>query len=194
MDTDGCPDGSEPVASRFDTDDGGWCSRKFNSGLHDRFKCGLCCPKTSSFKQCEWTTQSTQSTNDISGPGLFQPDRACVPRKCGKTKTKIAEAYEPAPLNPHVTKMCNGDCTIGDQCSKYPIYPEYNAEFYLCCDPPSEYDERWPVPPSHLWEDAYDGKQDDVAWAFADNTGNNNKASDDEPVEENPAGKLINNR
>lgn len=80
---------------------------------------------------------------------------------------------------------------MGDQCSKYPIFPEYSPEFYLCCDPPSEYDERWPVPPHYLWENAYEDKEDDVAWSIADNSGNNNEDTDDDPIGDNPSGVLI---
>ncbi|KAL5040855.1 hypothetical protein BDW71DRAFT_212703 [Aspergillus fruticulosus] len=185
--TDGCPDGYESVASRYDTDDGGWCSLEFNSNLHDRFKQGLCCPKSKGFNNCEWTTEDL-NPNEAGETVLFDSSRACLPRQCKKTQTKLSEAYEPAPLNPQFNRRCiDGDCTVGDQCSAYPILAEYDPSFYLCCDPPSEYDESWPVPPSWLWEDAYDDEGDDVAWAFADNEGNNNEETSDEPVEEDPS-------
>jgi hypothetical protein len=67
----------------------------------------------------------------------------------------------------------------------------FDPAFYPCCDPPSQYDERWPVPPSWLWENAYEDDRDDVAWAFARNEGNNNEQTSDEPVEEDPSGEVI---
>ncbi|KAJ6151670.1 hypothetical protein N7470_006798 [Penicillium chermesinum] len=175
--TPGCKDGYESVASRFDTDDGGWCSREFSSDLHDRFKRGLCCPKSKKFDNCRWTTQDAVSTLD---------DATCQPRQCKKTQTKISEAYEPM-INPYSAKYCKGDCTVGDQCAANPILPEFDPAFYLCCDPPSQYNEDWPVPPSYLWEDAYEDDGDDVAWAFADNQGNNDDQSTDDPIEEDPS-------
>jgi hypothetical protein len=149
----------------------------------------LCCPKSKGFNNCEWTTEDL-NPNEAGETVLFDSSRACLPRQCKKTQTKLSEAYEPAPLNPQFNRRCiDGDCTVGDQCSAYPILAEYDPSFYLCCDPPSEYDESWPVPPSWLWENAYDDEGDDVAWAFADNEGNNNEETSDEPVEEDPSGK-----
>ncbi|KAJ6060310.1 hypothetical protein N7444_002164, partial [Penicillium canescens] len=49
------------------------------------------------------------------------------------------------------------------------------------------YNEDWPVPPSWLWESAYEDDGDDVAWAFADNEENNNEEASDDPIEEDPA-------
>lgn len=164
---------------------------EFNSGLHDRFKRGFCCPKKDkSFESCQWTTQSLEHIVD--GRLLYDPSRACIPRKCKKTKTKLTEALEPAPLNPHLGCHYEGFCTVGDQCDKYPIFPQYSPEFYLCCDPPSVYDERWPVPPHYLWENAYEGKEDDVAWTIAQDYGNNNQATHDDPIgDDEPDGMLI---
>jgi hypothetical protein len=92
-------------------------------------------------------------------------------------------------LNAQFARCGDGDCTVGDKCSAYPILPEFDSEFNLCCDPPSEYNEKWPVPPSWLWESAYDDEDDDVAWSFAGNEGNNNEETSDETVEEDPSGK-----
>ena len=181
LDSEECADGYESVASRYDTDNGGWCSLEFNSDLHGQFKRGLCCPKSKGFNKCKWTTQDAYSMED---------NATCLPRQCKKTQTKIAEAYEPT-INPNTSKYCEGDCTVRDQCTAHPILPEFDPAFYLCCDPPSQYDERWPVPPSWLWESAYDDNGDDLAWAFAGNEGNNNEETSDETVEEDPSGNLM---
>ncbi|OQD79993.1 hypothetical protein PENANT_c040G10948 [Penicillium antarcticum] len=170
-------DGYENAASRHDTDEGGWCSREFNSDLHDRFKRGSCCPKSKKFDNCDWTTEDAISKLD---------DANCQPRQCKKTQTSISEAYEPT-INPYSAKYCIGDCTVGDQCTANPILPQFDPAFHLCCDPPSEYTEDWPVPPSFLWEDAYEDDDDDVAWAFADNQSNNDEESSDDPIEEDPS-------
>ncbi|KAL4805719.1 hypothetical protein BDV18DRAFT_160604 [Aspergillus unguis] len=187
IDTEGCPSGYESVASRFDTNNGGWCSNEFNSNLHDRFKQGLYCPKSKGFNRCQWTTSDLNGA-DNSETSVYDPSKACQPRQYKKTQTKLSKAWEPAPLNAQLGRRCiDGHCTVGEQCSAYPILPEYDSKFYLCCDPPSEYDENWPVPPSWLWEDAYEDEGDDVAWAFADNQGNNNQENNDDPVEEDPS-------
>lgn len=186
LDTEGCPDGYKSVASRYDTNSGDWCSLEFSSPLHDRFKQGLCCPKSKGFDNCQWTSDSLGGEDG--GTTLYDPARACQPSQCKKTQTKLAEAYEP-PLNPHFVRCGDGHCTVGDKCSAYPILPEFDPQFYLCCDPPSEYNEKWPVPPSWLWESAYDDDDDDVAWSFAGNEGNNNEETSDETVEEDPSGK-----
>lgn len=117
LDSEGCPDGYESVASRFDTDGGSWCSWEMGSNLHGRFKRGLCCPTSKGFNNCQWTTQSD---GDL---GLYEPERACRPRQCSKIQTKLAEAYEPAPINAYLggRAMCEGDCIVGDQCSAYRI-------------------------------------------------------------------------
>ncbi|KAJ9481815.1 hypothetical protein VN97_g11646 [Penicillium thymicola] len=184
LDTEGCPDGYKSVASRYDTNSGDWCSLEFSSPLHDRFKQGLCCPKSKGFDNCQWTSDSLGGEDG--GTTLYDPARACQPSQCKKTQTKLAEAYEP-PLNPHFVRCGDGHCTVGDKCSAYPILPEFDPQFYLCCDPPSEYNEKWPVPPSWLWESAYDDDDDDVAWSFAGNEGNNNEETSDETVEEDPS-------
>ncbi|KAL4860436.1 hypothetical protein BDV12DRAFT_205062 [Aspergillus spectabilis] len=172
IDTEGCPRGYESLASCFDTDDGGWCSNEFNSNLHDQFKQGLCCPKSKGFNRCEWTMSDLNGAED-GETSIYDPSKA---------------SWEPAPMNAQLRRRCiNGHCTVGEQCSAYPILPEYDSKFYLCCDPPSEYDENWPVPPSWLWEDAYKDEADDVAWAFANNQGNNNRENNDDPVEEDPS-------
>jgi hypothetical protein len=75
------------------------------------------------------------------------------------------------------------------RCGDGPILPEFDSAFNLCCDPPSEYNEKWPVPPSWLWESAHDDEDDDVAWSFAGNEGNNNEETSDEIVEEDPSSK-----
>lgn len=131
--------------------------------------------------------------DSVDGQLVYDPSRMCVPRKCHKTKTKVTEALEPAPLNPNLgCHTLYEACTVGDYCDKYPILPEYSPEFYLCCDPPSVYDERWPVPPHYLWENAYEDEEDDVAWTIAEDYGNNNQATNDDPIGDNdPSGMSI---
>jgi chitinase len=61
-----------------------------------------------------------------------------------------------------------------------------SPDFKLCCDPPSRYNEKWPVEPKYLWSLYYDDAGDDVTWEFSDNFGNNNNDTKSDDMEEDP--------
>nr|POE90696.1 chitinase-3-like protein 1 [Quercus suber] len=185
LESEGCPADTVITALRYDTDDGGWCSSVRSKGnLHSRFKRALCCPKKESFTHCSW---DNNNQGDIPTGEMFSY-HPCTPGKCYSTQTKISQARQPAPVPPRLLAHTqnNGRLTIADLCTTQPILPEYNDEFSLCCDPPSEYTERWPVPPHYLWENAFEDEEDDVAWTFADNYGNNNADKTDDDINEDP--------
>ncbi len=56
-----------------------------------------------------------------------------------------------------------------------PSGPSESTEFPLCCEPPSRFNQKWPVEPKYLWSDYYDDEDDDISWDFANNFGNNNE-------------------
>jgi hypothetical protein len=62
-------------------------------------------------------------------------------------------------------------------CAGYPIPAGEDPNFSYCCNPPSQYNNKWPVDPTYLWSDAYTAEGSDVLWSYADDTGNNNMDS-----------------
>ena len=62
--------------------------------------------------------------------------------------------------------------SIVDCEAMYPGDPGWDPDFQLCCDPPTEYNNNWPVDPKFLWSNPY---YEDVQWQYADDFGENNK-------------------
>lgn len=64
--------------------------------------------------------------------------------------------------------------TFTPSCRGYSAVPGLDPNFKFCCNPPSLYNNQWPVNPTYLWSHAYTDKGSDVLWHTADNYGSNN--------------------
>ncbi|KZF20522.1 glycoside hydrolase family 18 protein [Xylona heveae TC161] len=165
-DTDGatCPKNSVLQTWRYDEDGGAQC----DPGQARSF----CCPSSDTYSNCAW---SNDMVNGPDGYPIYDPNKICNPSQCPSTQVAITWALDP----PSTGKFSGGHML---DCSGYPPGPGQSAEFPYCCDPPNEYNNKWPVDPKYLWEDYYDETGDDVQWSYADNQGNNvndHKLSDD---------------
>ena len=64
--------------------------------------------------------------------------------------------------------------TFTPSCQGYLAVPGLDPNFKFCCNPPSLYNNQWPVNPTYLWSHAYTDEGSDVLWHIADNYGSNN--------------------
>lgn len=155
-----CPEDYNYQTYRWDKpNDKPWCSntyvspvdRSMSSPLHDRSKNELCCPSGHSFNNFAWT--NTLRASDITGDWPFHiQDLICKPRPCSEGKVKIAGALNPPPsLSARSKSEINRDGVT--------IPPGIDLEWSYCCDPPSRYDESWPVDPKYLWEKYYNNPE-----------------------------------
>ncbi|KAK3395032.1 hypothetical protein B0H63DRAFT_533483 [Podospora didyma] len=171
-----CPQGFDFVESRLDKADGTrWCSdeyyfepdNKHGSPLHTQFQSSLCCPSSSGLKNCRW------SNNPPGDDPSFAPnmDDICKPQRCRKSEVEVADALDP-PESPALGPPGQKGSI---SCEGFEMPPGFDAHFPLCCPPPDEYNEHWPVDPKSLWKEYWnDPKDSSVAWKFANNHENNN--------------------
>lgn len=117
----------------------------------------FCCPKSDTYKNCQWETQALKTGKEAD---------QCLARPCDDTQVAITHALVPEPnFATSGTPQAIQDCGAK--------LPTDNIDYFsYCCDPPSEYEENWPVDPEKLWAHPY---YEDVEWQYADNYGNNNK-------------------
>ncbi|KAJ3495219.1 hypothetical protein NLG97_g3552 [Lecanicillium saksenae] len=186
-----CKDDEVKVATRMDKDDGDTCPGYTGMGnggplppTRQQYYRSFCCPKNDPFENCRWDNTNPHGRLPPSGP--LQPpnsspaERECLPQGCIRGELKVAHALLPDTLyqgDNHDTRI--GDCLLV-------AGQEVAPEFSLCCDPPSVYSKKWPVEPSYLWSHAYNSKDDDVTWDFADNFGNNNADKTPNDMETDP--------
>lgn len=91
----------------------------------------------------------------------------------------VAEA-----INPPESNFLDG--THSMSCDSISLPPGYDPHFLLCCDPPSLWNEDWPVDPKYLWENYFNDKEDDKAlWSYDTHYTNN----DEDPTRASP-GKI----
>lgn len=114
----------------------------------------FCCPKDDAYEKCEWGREA-----------LFG-DGACTPKMCDKTKLEVTEALVPEPElgisgSPRSIANCGAKLPTNDA-----------GMFPLCCDPPSEFKEHWPVDPAKLWANPH---YEDVEWQYSDEYSNNDE-------------------
>ncbi|PKY05235.1 hypothetical protein P168DRAFT_310631 [Aspergillus campestris IBT 28561] len=103
----------------------------------------------------------------------------CNPGQCAKDKLQVTTARIPS-------WMYANTMYESTQCYGFHIPEMMSPDYRLCCDPPSRYNDQWPVEPSYLWSHYYDEPDDDVTWEFSDNFGNNNKDTRPSDMEDDP--------
>ena len=174
-----CPDGSDFIAARYDQPDGSrWCSdsyyfepdNKRGSPLHDRFQSSFCCPSKAGLKNCRWSNSYSADRDPMDPPSL---EDMCKPQRCAKSEIEVADALDPPlPVEMGPRQNCDGiEMPAG-----------FDAHFPLCCPPPSEYTDEWPVDPAKLWKEYWNDPEDaSVAWKYVNNHENN----DQDVMEEN---------
>ncbi|KAF7176523.1 hypothetical protein CNMCM7691_002841 [Aspergillus felis] len=157
-----CGSDEDSIGIRFDDDKGGLCSTSQMGPHPDRRQYReFCCPKKDEFVNCEWAIKD------------------CNPGQCAKNKLEVTTAQMPS-------WVYDNSMWTSNQCYGFQIPDMMSADFKLCCDPPSRYNEKWPVEPKYLWSHYYDNAGDDVTWEFSDNFGNNNKDTTPADMEEDP--------
>lgn len=114
---------------------------------------------------------------------LYDPQRICQPSPCPNTQVQITSAQDP-PIGPEFTGAVNIGSAVN--CAGYPLSPGQSPYFPYCCDPPSQYNNNWPVDPSYLWSNYYNASGDSVQWSYADNYGNNNADTGPSDPQANP--------
>lgn len=147
-----CRSGEYPLTTRRNDGKGILCDRT-NMNLVQTF----CCPSRDTYKNCQW---ETQALHDGSEAGQ------CQAVKCDAKQVAVTHALVPEPnFATSGTPQAIQDCGAK--------LPTDRIDFFsYCCDPPSEYEENWPVSPAKLWANPH---YKDVEWQYADNFGNNNK-------------------
>ncbi|KAL4782870.1 hypothetical protein BJX76DRAFT_331426 [Aspergillus varians] len=65
--------------------------------------------------------------------------------------------------------------TAGISCDAITLPSNTDPEFAFCCDPPSKFNQDWPVDPKYLWEHYYNKPEDsDVVWEYSNEYEKNN--------------------
>ena len=113
----------------------------------------------------------------------FDPDKICKPSSCSSTQLQITSAFKP-PGGPEFSGAENVGSAV--DCSGFPLASSQSPKFPYCCDPPSEYNSKWPVDPKYLWSNYYDAVGDAIQWSYADNYGNNNADKGPSDPQNNP--------
>ncbi|KAF7548173.1 hypothetical protein G7Z17_g7224 [Cylindrodendrum hubeiense] len=170
-----CPDGYEYQTYRFNSQDGsGMCADEYvspvdgslGSPVTEAFKSALCCPKDSSYSNCNWS-------NDPAKYEYGVLENICFPQPCERDQLEIADALDP-PVSPQLgggrTKM---------SCDSVSLPSGYDDHFGYCCDPPSTWNKNWPVDPEKLWDIHFnDPKTDKAVWQYDSQYSYNNADSD----------------
>ncbi|RLL93598.1 hypothetical protein CFD26_101115 [Aspergillus turcosus] len=158
-----CGSDEVSIGTRLDDDDGGLCGTTWMGPAHnDRLlHREFCCPKSDDFEKCEWAIKD------------------CNPGQCATNKLQVTTAQTPSWIYDY-------SMDTSSQCYGFRIPEMMSPDFKLCCDPPSRYNEKWPVEPKYLWSHYYDSADDDVTWEFSDNFGNNNEDGRPDDMEEDP--------
>ena len=162
-----CPSGTTISTYRYDNDDGSLC----NPNVPQSFYRAFCCPSSNPYKNCDW------SNNPNPAPGQivpYDPETICKPSQCPSGQVQITDAQDP-PNGPEFSGAVNIGSAV--DCAAYPLSPGQSPWFPYCCDPPSQYNNNWPVDPSYLWSNYYDAAGDAVQWSYADNYGTNGAES-----------------
>ena len=160
------PDDEYSETSRYDQDNGNFCSAAYGSPLTDRFKRGFCCSKNKRYKDCYWDNNYHPKDGEIVQYG--DQSIFCQPQSCGKGTTAVTEALRPPP------SVYENPSHTGQSCDRFTIPPGFSQEFHYCCQPPSKYSSDWPVDPKYLFEHYYDAPDDDVMWSYDNEYRNNN--------------------
>ncbi|RHZ63588.1 uncharacterized protein CDV56_105060 [Aspergillus thermomutatus] len=159
-----CGSDEVSVGMRYDDDKGGLCGTAWMGAVRDndrRQYREFCCPKSDAFANCDWAIKD------------------CNPGQCPKNKLEVTTAQTPS-------WIYDNSLYSSSQCYGFQIPEMMSPDFKLCCDPPSRYNEKWPVEPKYLWSHYYDDAGDDVTWEFSDNFGNNNKDTRPDDMEDDP--------
>ncbi|KPM43205.1 hypothetical protein AK830_g3330 [Neonectria ditissima] len=138
----------------------------------------FCCPKKDPLENCAWGNDATKVKNHPSEK-WWQSMYTCANKKCTSQQLAVTHA-----LVPHTSIDWVKEDAVN--CADYPSYPGTSPEYPLCCDPPSKFDDDWPVQPSFLWSDRAPDDEADVTWEWANNFGNNNHDITSEDLDDNP--------
>jgi chitinase len=169
-----CPDDQTYMTYRLDKPNGKpWCSDTFVNvdGFHGwpphyTMKSALCCPKARTPRGCSWTNDNFDMSDPDTSSNAW--DLVCKPQECPSGTVAFARALHPA-----TSKAQLGNSGIS--CNAVEISPHTDPEFSFCCDPPSRYNQDWPVDPKNLWEHYYnDPDESDVVWKYSNEYNKNN--------------------
>lgn len=130
-------------------------------------------------ENCAWSNDP--KTIKPTPGALFREMYSCTNKKCPLDKLAVTKALVPETVFDLSTRKINPK-----NCADYPNYAGMTPEYPLCCNPPYKFNKKWPVQPSYLWSDHHDGNDDDVAWQWANNFGNNHHDIKSDNLEDNP--------
>ncbi|OAA41490.1 Chitinase II [Beauveria brongniartii RCEF 3172] len=153
-----CPKGSVLKTWRYDDNRSALCPK---NGAQ-----AFCCPQDDDPQNCHWTFESLDGT-------VPSEKQRCLPTTCPDTQIQYTLARVPPNTGKDVASLGGFSCT-----SIRPL-PNQKPDWPYCCDPPEDYNGKWPVDPSYLWADPDKEKGADIVWAYQDDYGNNN--ADTEP-------------
>ncbi|KAL4861164.1 hypothetical protein BDV12DRAFT_204280 [Aspergillus spectabilis] len=162
-----CPTGFTYMTYWLDNPDGKpWCADGWGYTPHYTVKSVLCCPEQQAPRSCSWTNNNFE----VSEEDPFNAwDLVCKPSQCPKGTVKFANTLYPATSKAELGSS-------GISCDDITLPQNMDAEFSFCCDPPSRYNEEWPVDPKYLWEHYYnDPQESDVVWEYSNEYEKNNR-------------------
>ena len=159
-----CPSGFTLMTSRYDDGTGKLCSVSagHGTGVYVEYQQAFCCPDDDAPQNCGWTFELGTT---------YDPQKVCLPTVCPATMVKYTTALDPPNAYKDVTSLGGVDC------SAYQTLPDQDPNWSYCCDPPEDYNGKWPVDPSYLWASPDEEKGADILWAYQDNYGSNDGQS-----------------
>lgn len=133
---------------------------------------------TGGFDNCAWSND-VMKVGDRPSELWWSEMYSCTVKNCHSDQLAVTRALIPHTLIDWIEK----DAV---DCANWPNYPGMTPEYPLCCDPPSRFDDDWPVEPSYLWSDRAPDDEADVSWQWANNFGNNNHDIHPDDLESDP--------
>ncbi|KAH8889137.1 hypothetical protein GQ53DRAFT_653194, partial [Thozetella sp. PMI_491] len=174
-----CPSGFTVQTSRYDDGNGQLCSVSMGDSpnVYVSFQQAYCCPNDDIPQNCSWTFEEGAT---------FDPQKICLPTVCPPTKVQYTTALDPPNPFKDVQSL------EGVDCSAYQPLPGQNPNWPYCCDPPENYNGKWPVDPSYLWANPDKDTGADIMWAYQDNYGNNDgQTKPDDAYGDDPYGFVM---
>ena len=174
-----CPSGYEVQTSRYDDGKGQLCSVSLGDSpdVYVSFQQAYCCPTDDQPQNCSWTF-------DIGT--TIDPQKICLPTVCPSTQVQYTTALDPPNPFKDLASL------EGEDCSAYQPLPGQDPNWSYCCDPPEDYNGKWPVDPSYLWSSPDEQTGADIMWAYQDNYGNNDdQTSPDDAYGDDPYGFVM---
>lgn len=131
-----CPSGYKVQTSRYDDGNGQLCSVSigYATDVFISFQQVYCCPTNDIPQNCSWTFKGTGDAELL-----------CNPLICPSTQIQYTTALDPPNPFKDVASLEGVDCTT------YQPLPGQNPNWPYYCDPPEDYNGKWPVDPSYLW-------------------------------------------